>query len=185
MATAPVRHRFTVKELLKMDKAGLFDDRRVELIEGEIIDMAPINPPHAGSVASLNFRLGEGLRGRALIWPQNPVWLTAYSLPQPDLVLLRWRDDFYQTRHPRPKDVLLVIEVAHTTLRYDRNVKVPLYGRAGIPEVWVWDVQRHRVLVYRDPIPEGYRTTFEVGRDGSVSPQAFPDLVIPVASILG
>lgn len=134
--TAVQSHLFSVDEYHKMGEAGIWgEDDRVELIEGELIDMPPIGSLHAGKVMRLVSFLTTALSNRAIVSPQNPVRLGEHSEPQPDLTVLRFRDDFYESAHPQPGDVHLLVEVADTTVRYDREVQIPLYARYGIPEV--------------------------------------------------
>jgi hypothetical protein len=124
MAILATRHRFTVADYHKMADAGIFgEDDRVELIAEEKLNLTPIGPRHAACVAHLAELFGEGLRRQVVIWTQNPIRLGEHSEPRPDLVLLRRRPDFYAAAHPRPEDVLLVIEVADTSLPYDRDGK--------------------------------------------------------------
>ncbi len=140
------RYRFTVEDYHKMAEVDILgEDDRVELIDGEIIEMAPIGRLHAVCVVRLTDLFGETLRRRAIVWAQNPIGLGERSEPQPDLALLRWRPNFYADADPRPEDVLLIIEVADTSLAYDRDIKVPLYARAGIPEVWLVDLNEARL----------------------------------------
>jgi Uma2 family endonuclease len=152
------RHRLSVDEYHRMARAGILpEDSRVELINGEIIDMAPIGSRHAGTVLQLTSLLNQAVRGTAMVWAQNPIHLDPHTEPQPDLALLRPREDFYKTAHPRASDVLLIIEVADTSLRYDREIKIPLYAHHGIPEVWLVDLQSRTFTRHREPGPEGYR----------------------------
>ena len=130
--------RFTVAEYLALAGAGILKkEDRVELIDGVIVCMAPIGDPHAGTVDTYTMLLGTGLTQRAIIRVQGPLELDASSRPEPDLMLLRLRDDYYRTSPPKPHDVLLLIEVADSSLDYDRNDKLARYARAGIPEVWL------------------------------------------------
>jgi len=186
MAVQVLRRRFTVKEYYQMAQAGiLHEDDRVELIEGEIIQMAPIGRPHATSVRRL-VRLFSRLVGeQAVVDIQNPIHLGEHSEPQPDAVLLRPRPDLYAAAHPEPGDILLLVEVADTTASYDREIKVPLYARAGIPEVWIEDLERDVIEVHRQPSPEGYQQLRIVRRGESLSPEALPDLVLKAEDILG
>lgn len=182
---APTRHRFTVEEYDRMGKAGIFkDDDRVELIEGDIIEMAPIDWPHMNSVNEQTEIFVKALSGRAIVSVQNGFIAALHSAPQPDIALLR-PEVRIKKAVPRPEDVLLIVEVANTTLSYDRRIKLPLYARAGIPEVWIANVSRDRLLVYRDPGPDGYRTELTLRGDETVSPLAFPDLVFTARQILG
>lgn len=187
LATVDVRRRrFTVEEYYRMAEVGILGpEDRVELIEGEIVTMAPIGNPHAACVARLTHRLFRAVGERALVWPQgNPVHLPPRSVPQPDVALLRPRPDDYSRSSARPQDILLLVEVADTTYRYDRRVKLPLYARAGVAEVWIVDLQHDIVEVYRKPAPEGYASAQRVERGGSVAPAALPDAVVTVAEIL-
>jgi Uma2 family endonuclease len=180
------RRLFTVDEYHRMVDAGILDENdRVELIRGEIVRMAPIGSRHAGCVAALNQWLVTALVGRAILWPQNPVTLPPYSEPQPDIMLVEPRTDFYRTGHPCALDVLLLVEVADTTIRYDRRVKVPLYAEESIREVWIVDLAGEAIHVYRDPHEGSYRHVERLGREASVAPDAFPDLVLSVSAILG
>lgn len=148
----PRRHWLTVDDYYRMAEVGILDEEaRVELIDGEIIDMAPPGSPHAGTVTYLTEVLMGAVAGRACVRVQNPVRLSKYSEPQPDLAVLRRRDDFYRERHPHPDDVLLIVEVAASSLRFDRKKKVPLYARHGIPEVWLVDLGGQRLVRYRAP----------------------------------
>lgn len=178
------RHLLTVDDYHKMGEAGILgEDDRVELVEGELIDMAPIGSEHAGQVIQLNALLSVLLAGRALLSPQNPVRLGEYSEPQPDITILRLRGDFYRTAHPQPEDVLLLIEVADATIHYDRNMKIPLYARHGIPEVWLIDLQKKNVEIYRQPSGDGYRQTLRPARDERISLSLLPDVSILIADL--
>jgi Uma2 family endonuclease len=181
----PPLRAFTVEEYLAMGRAGILDeDDRSELIEGAIVEMTPINPPHSGTVIKVSHRLGRALGDKALVSTQNPVRLGDRSLPQPDFALLRPVPDFYQTVHPAPADVLLMIEVADTTVRYDRSIKAPLYARAGIVEYWLFVLPRREIEVYRNPGPEGYGTMFIVRPGERLSLAALPDVEFAVANLL-
>ncbi len=180
------RRRFTVDEYHRMAEAGILgEDDRVELIEGEIVEMSPIGWRHQACVNRLNQRLVPALRGQAIVQPQGPIRLGSDSEPQPDLVVLRPRADFYAEGGPGAEDVLWLIEISDTSLRYDRDVKVPLYGRYGIPEIWLIDLAGEQVFVYRDPRPDGgYRSAQVLGRGARLAPQAFPDLELTVDELL-
>ncbi len=176
------RHRFTVDEYHQMAAAGIFwEDDRVELIEGEIVDMPPVGGPHIGTINRLNRLFNRGLDD-VIVQVQSPIRLGEHSEPQPDLVLLRPETT---TLPAWPEDVRLVIEVSDSTLRYDRDVKAPLYARAGIPEFWVVALARKAILVYRTPSPAGYQTVLTVRGDEPISPQAFPDFTLTARQILG
>jgi Uma2 family endonuclease len=175
------RRRFTWDEYHRMAETGILGpEDRVELIEGEIITMAPLGRRHAACVAELIRRLVPAIGDRALLWPQNPVRLPHDTEPQPDIVLLRPRADRYAKDSAHPSDVLLLIEVADTTYRYDRGVKLALYARAGISETWIVDLSHDVVEVYREPARAGYAFVDRVGRGGRVAPAALPDVVLAV-----
>jgi Uma2 family endonuclease len=179
------RRRFTVEEYYRMAAAGILtEDDRVELIEGEIVQMTPIGAHHAACVVALTRRLVSALGDRALLSPQNPVRLPRDTEPQPDVVLLRPPERQYWGRTPRPEDVLLLVEVADTSYAYDRNVKIPLYARAAIPEVWIVDLAGEAIEVYREPGAGGYASSRRAGRGATVAPAAFPDVVLAVDEIV-
>jgi Uma2 family endonuclease len=179
------RRRFTAAEYHRMAEVGILTaNDRVELVQGEIVQMTPIGRRHAACVASLNRLLGTAVGGRALLWPQNPITLSNDTEPQPDVVLLRPRPDGYAEDDARPEDVLLLIEVAETSHPYDRLVKLPLYARAVIPEVWIVDIPGATMEVHREPRADGYARAERVGRGRTVSPQAFPDVTVSVDAIL-
>ncbi len=185
-ATAETRpHRFTVADFYRMADVGIFnEDSRVELIKGQIVDMAAIGTPHAATVNRLNRALTMRLIGRATISIQNPLRLDDRSEPQPDVVVLRPREDDYVSAHPGPADALLLIEVADTTLRYDQLTKAPLYAESGVSELWIVDLGGGAIEVYREPQDGEYGHVHRVGRDGSLSIAALPDFAIPAAEIL-
>jgi Uma2 family endonuclease len=186
MALQIVRRRFTVDQYYQMAEAGILkEDDRVELIEGEIVEMPSIGPGHAGSVNRLTARLAPGIGSRAILSVQNPLHLDEYNEPQPDVMLLRPRPDYYERSHPRPADVLLIVEVGATSAALDRRLKLPLYARTGIPEVWLVDLSKATIRVYRDPSPTGYRTARTYRRGERLAPLAFPDLELVVTDILG
>ena len=178
----PARYRFNAREYHRMGEAGIFDeDDRVELIEGDIIQMAPIGDWRVISVNRLTTVFYERLPGRVVVSVQNPVRLASGSEPQPDLVLVRPP----ATSALVPANVLLLIEVTDTTLGYDRDTKMPLYAAAGIPEVWILDRRADRLRVYRDPENSEYRVAQILGRDAEIAPLAFPDLILSVDEVLG
>lgn len=187
MARVIRRRCFTVDEYHRMGEAGILDeDSRVELIGGAIMVREPIGARHAGTVnrvARLWFsRLGD----RAVVQVQNPIeFREQLSELQPDVALLRSRPDFYSESHPVTDDVLLLLEIADSSLRLDRRVKIPIYARAGVPEVWLLDLVADRVEVYRTPAAERYGHVVTFGHGTSLTALAFPDLVITVADLLG
>ena len=176
------RRLFTAEEFERMAAAGVFGpEERLELIDGEIVEMSPVGPGHGASIACLTKRFILGLGDRAVVWIQSSAVVALRSVPQPDLALLRPRS--YRRSNPRPDDILLVVEVADSSLRYDRIRKARLYAVAGIPEYWVVGVQREWVEVYRTPEDEGYRDVKRVPSSDTIAPLSFPDLIIPVADI--
>ena len=185
IAETPYRiHRFSVADYNRLGEVGLLtEDDRVELIEGEIIDMPPIGSRHAGTVDFLSDRLFAAVEGRAIVRVQNPIVLDDFSEPQPDITLLRPRDDFYTRCHPRPGDVLLVIEVAETTLRCDLDVKLALYARAGVPEVWIVDLEMGVLRLFRDPGGGDYRERQEPGKGGAVAIPHLPSATIDLSGL--
>lgn len=186
MALQRTPWRFTVADYHRMAEAGILgEDDRVELIEGEIIRMSPIGREHAGCVKYLTNVLGQGIDAAAIVAVQDPLVLGDHSEPEPDLMILRRRPDYYRSGHPTPADVLLIVEVADTSLEYDRQVKVPLYARDGIPETWLLNLAQEHIVVYRDPGAEGYRSVRVARRGETISPLACPDLSLAVADVLG
>jgi len=180
MALPVTRHRFTAEDYQQMGVAGILgEDDRVELIAGEIVDLSPIRPRHAACVNQANWLLNRQVGDAGLVSVQNPVRLGDHDEPQPDLAVLRPRAD-YDRSLPTPADVLLLIEVADTALAYDRRVKVPLYARAGISEVWVVDLKAQVVLRYAEPHEGAYRRTERVGRGQRLAALNLPGLEIAV-----
>ena len=180
------RYRFNVDEYARMGEAGIFTaGDRVELIDGEVREMTPIGSPHAGLVNCLTELLVTRLAGRANVIVQNPIRLDRHTEPQPDLVVARRRKSFYADRHPEPGDVLVVVEVADSSLRYDRAEKVPRYGRAGIPETWLVEVEAGTITVYTEPGPEGYARQQVRRRGERVVAASVPDLRLAVDDIFG
>ncbi len=178
--------RFTVAEYYRMAEVGILtEDDRVELIEGEIVRMSPIGSRHAGCVNGCTALFYERFRDVGMVTVQNPVRLDDLSEPEPDLALVRIRSDHYATAHPTPGDVFLLVEVADTSVGWDRRKKVPLYARSGIPECWLVDLGRDIIDVYREPGPDGYRIRLTARRGQTIAPQAFPDREMAVDEILG
>ncbi len=178
------RHRWTVADYHKMGEVGLLaEDARVELIEGEIVEMAPIGSPHGGKVNRFVHTFSKYLGNKVMIAPQNPVVLGYHSEPQPDIALLKWRDDYYEKAHPQPEDVFLVIEVSDSTVRYDRDVKIPLYARHGIMEAWLLDIPNQGLEVYRNPQAGKYQQMTRY-REGQLAPLALPEAVLNVAELV-
>ncbi len=179
------RRPLTVSEYHRMGEAGILtEDDRVELIEGQIIAMAPIGSDHSGTVNGLARALILAIGDRGVVAVQNPIRLDDFNEPQPDFSVLRPREDDYRRSIPRPEDVLLVIEIANSSLRYDRRVKLPLYARHGIPEVWIVDLAGRQVEVFRRPVDEAYTEVSRAGPEGSL-PLLLTDAVLSVSAILG
>lgn len=178
------RRRFDVDEYQAMLRAGILsEDDRVELIEGEIVQMSAVGVRHAACVRRLTRLLVGAVEDPGRLSIQNPVRLDAHSEPEPDVVLLRERDDDYSCAHPRPEDVLLLVEVADSSLPFDRGVKLPLYARAGVVEVWIVDLDGDAIEVHRAPEGEGFRLSQRV-TDGRIAAAAFPHHAIGVAEVL-
>jgi Uma2 family endonuclease len=182
VSVTPVRRRFSIDEYEKMVATGILaEDDRVELIEGEIVEMSPIGDPHAAVVTNLTHLLVSRIGERARVRVQGPVRVPPRSKPQPDLALLRLRS--YMREGATTADVPLVIEVSDTSLQYDLTVKLRLYARAGIPEYWIVDVNTETVEVCRSPSGERYADRRMIARGESVAPLAFPDAAIPIDAI--
>jgi Uma2 family endonuclease len=182
---APHR-KLSVEDYHQMAEVGIFrPDERVELIEGELIDMPPMGHFHAGLSGLMVESLGYRSRGRAVTWVQNPIQTGLHSEPQPDFALLRYRPDSYKWALPTAADTLLVVEISDTTPRYDRTIKLPLYASHGIPEYWLINAPEQRIEVHRDPDAEqgGYRKV-RILTEGLLAPACFPDLTLDVAELL-
>ena len=185
MTAAPLRHAFTVDEYHRMGEAGILgEDDRVELIEGEIVDMAPIGNRHKSAVNRLCKLFEQRLSDRVIVQSQSSIRVDEHNEPEPDIVLLRWRDDFYARTTEVPEHVYLAVEVADSSLVYDRDFKAHLYARAGISEYWLLDIEAASILVFRDPAPEGYRLIRIVRGTEAASPLAFPDAVFTPAEVI-
>jgi Uma2 family endonuclease len=179
------RHRLTVDEYYRMAEVGvLTPDARVELIEGEIIDMAPIGTRHGSAVKRLTQLLTSALGDSVIVAVQDSLRLSKRSEPQPDLMVLKPRADFYREAHPSADDVLLLIEVSDTTARYDRGIKLNLYARHGVQEVWVVDLDEGLMRTYRQPRGEIYTEVQETAQPTWLSPQALPGVRIDVSKLL-
>ncbi len=181
----PQPRLFTIDEYFAMAEAGILGlEERVELIDGLVIVMAPIGNPHQASVdkSTRNLVISVGTRG--IVRTQGSIALNDRSMPQPDLVLLRERADFYTSQRVGPDDVLLLIEVSDTTADYDRNVKLPRYAEAGIPEVWIAVIPEGIVEAHTEPAEGRYRVRRTFGPGDTISPGCFPDITLPVSEIL-
>ena len=186
MREQAARHMFTTEEFHLMGEAGIFsEDDRVELLEGEIIEMSPIRSRHASCVDRLNELLVRTFGKKAIVRVQNPVVLSRHSEPQPDLALVRPRKDGYAEKHPEPVDVFAIIEVMDSSRHYDRGPKLRAYSKAQIPEVWLVDLTTDAIEVYREPILGGYRHISQFQRGQRLSLAAFPAKALRATSILG
>jgi Uma2 family endonuclease len=180
----PTRYKLSVEDYHKLGAAGvLSEDSRVELIEGELIEMAPIGPKHASVVDTLVGLLAPQAGNQFRLSTQNPLTLMPRSEPQPDLMLLKPRADRYASSLPSAADVLVVIEVSDRTLEYDRGPKLSLYAQHGIPEYWIADVQAKCIRVFRNPTSTGYTQELEFGPTDLASPQALPGVRLSVGEI--
>jgi Uma2 family endonuclease len=186
MAMLLAHHRFTADEYHRMAQTGILtEEDRVELLDGEIIQVTPIGPRHANCVDQLNRLLAPAVSGKGIVRVQGPIRLAGDSEPEPEIAVLRERALGYGDAHPAPVDVLLVVEVADNSIGYDRARKVPAYARAGIPEVWLVDLTENRIEVYREPEAEGrYRSVQAVGRDATLSPLNLPNVTVSTAELL-
>jgi Uma2 family endonuclease len=181
-----VRHAFTVDEWRRMGDAGLFgENARLELLDGEVIEMSPIGSRHGGCVNRLNRLLVMRLGDRAVVGPQNPVVLNDISEPQPDIAVLAPREDMYSRSHATPAEILLLIEVADTSLAFDRDTKGPYYATCGVTETWVVDLAGQQVLVMRSPSPSGYGQIRSRDRGDRLDIEAIPDIAFRVDDLLG
>lgn len=162
-----------------MAEVGILrEDDRIELIEGELIDMAPIGPGHLGTVALLNKVMVVAAADKAVVSVQSSILLSDHSQPQPDLVLLKPRADYYRHALPTPADILLLIEVADTTIEYDRDIKLPLYARSGIPEVWLVNLKDEAIEIHQEPGVKGYQRVLRPEGDKVISPVLLPDFCL-------
>jgi Uma2 family endonuclease len=186
MASLPHKHLISVDEYYRMAEVGLLaPDARVELIEGEIIDMPPIGIDHAGVVNLLTHLFVRAVDTRAVVQPQVGVRLDLRSEPQPDLAVLAARADFYRGKHPAPEDVLLLVEVSDSTLRYDMDVKVPLYARHGIQQVWVIDLQHGQLHCFRTPRSGQYFDCYTTAEPGIVPIAALSGAQVDLSALFG
>ncbi|MBS9388372.1 MAG: Uma2 family endonuclease [Dolichospermum sp. WA123] len=178
--------RLNVSQYHQMSEVGIFSENdKVELINGEIIEMSPIGRRHAACVDRINRLFSNILGMKVIVRVQNPIILNNLSEPEPDIALLQPRADFYESGHPQPQDIFLLIEVADSSLEYDRDVKIPLYASSGITEVWLVDIYEQVIIVYRYPSENGYSDIQKLSRGEKMSIQAFPEINLVVDNILG
>ena len=184
-SAANVRHKLSVSDYYRMGDAGiLHEDDRIELIEGDLIEMSPIGSYHAGIVGRLTKVLTIMAGDKAVIWPQNPLRLGTYSEPQPDVMVLKPRPDDYIDALPEPADVIVLIEVADSSIDYDRKTKLPLYARNGVKEVWLVDLNARQLERYTQPHETGYGHCETLDKTGTISPAGLPNMVIDLSRIL-
>ncbi len=182
--TVLTRHRFDVDEYHGLLRAGILDeDHRLELLDGEIVELHGIGSRHFACVLGLHRALAAALDAQIVVSVQGPVRLDRYSEPEPDLAILRPRDDLYASALPGPADTFLIIEVADASLLKDRRVKLPLYAAAGIPEVWIVDLTCDALELYREPHTDGYAKSFRL-TEGHVTPLAFPDARLDIRTLV-
>jgi Uma2 family endonuclease len=176
MSTEMDRKLFTVDDYSRMEDAGILrPEDRVELIRGEIVKMSPIGPRHMAAVDKANRTFVRLAGDDAIVRIQGAVVLDRFSAPEPDIVLLRPRDDFYASRHAGPPDILLIIEVADTSLAFDTTLKAGLYAILKVPEYWIADLQENRLLCYSEPQKDSYRLVREFHRGDMVAPLLLPN----------
>lgn len=186
MATQITRRHFSVADYQRMGATGILtEEDRVELIAGEIVEMSPIGSEHAAIVKRLLRLFMSSVGQVALIGVQDPITIPPLSEPQPDIAVLRPRDDDYARAHPTPADVLLLVEVAESSLAYDRDVKLPLYAAAGIPEVWLVDIANERIERHESPREGVYRLVSHARRGEALTSAALPQLTVAVDAVLG
>lgn len=184
LASLPHR-KFTVEEYHHFIETGIFSpEERLELWEGEFIEMSPIGRRHAGTVDFLSEILKDFLHKQAIVRIQSPIVLNNFSEPEPDIALLKRRDDFYRTVNATPNDVLLIIEVADTTVKYDRDVKFPKYAESDIPEAWLIDLENDRIEIHSEPTPNGYKLVKILHRGDIAESSVFEQIKISVEDIL-
>ena len=186
MSAIITRRRFTVEVYHRMIESGVFlEDDRVELLDGEIIEMSPIGKEHAAAVKNVNRWAIESLGRKVMVGVQDPIVIGERSEPQPDVTILKYRKDSYKERLPEPEDVLLVVEVADTSEEYDREIKLPHYAGAGIREALLVVIPSEVLELHSSPSRGRYRRVKRFRRGQSVRPSAFPDVEMSVEEILG
>jgi len=183
LSSALNRHKLTVEDLYRMVAAGVLrEEDRVELIDGELIDMAPIGPLHQGTVDLLTRLFARGIAAN-IVRVQGPIVIAPRTQLQPDLSILKERKDFYRRTPARPEDCLLVIEVADSTVKIDREEKIPRYGKAGVPESWLLDLETKALFIFTGPGASGYRRMVRPEHSERVSPALLPEISVQVAEL--
>ena len=185
MFMAPAKRKFTADEYQRMGETGILcPDDRVELIDGEVVVMTPIGPRHNACVSGANQALVRAAGDAAIVLPQGSVRLDLHNEPQPDLVLLKPRADFYASRHAGPADILLVVEIAASSIAYDREVKARIYADFGVPEYWLADLNTNVVSRYTSPEDGGFLTVEQYRRGDSIAPGLLPACIVSVNALL-
>jgi Uma2 family endonuclease len=185
MAVQISKRLFTVHDYHRMVDAGILtEDDRVELIRGEVVAMSPIGPRHSAAVLRANHNLTRLVGDLAIVGVQGSVRLDDYDEPQPDIYLLRPKNDFYASGHARPADIFLIVEMADSSLEYDQAVKMPLYAETGVPEYWIADIRNDCLICYTDPQKDAYQKVQTFPRGPTVTPQLLPSLRIRVDTLL-
>jgi Uma2 family endonuclease len=186
MQTEATKKLFTVYEYYQMAETGILSEHvRTELINGEVIEMSAMGLRHRAAVNRASDLLVPLFKGKAQISVQLPVRLNDFNEPQPDICFLKPRRDFYESKHPGPTDVFMMMEISDTSLGYDRDVKLGVYAATRIPEVWIEDLVNQVLLVFREPSRKAYRISLSFSRNDSVSLAAFPEISISVSDLLG
>ena len=176
---------FNVKDYRQLVSAGVLESEdRIELIEGELIMMPPIGPEYSASTSNLFFCLSRRLSEKTRLRVSDPITLSSFSEPQPNIAIVKARADHYKSAHPTPKDVLVVIEVVDSSADFDNTVKAKLYGKAGIPEYWIVEIEEACVRVFTEPSKQGYRTIKEYHRGDKVKCGTVPELHLAVTELL-
>jgi Uma2 family endonuclease len=185
MPTEATKKLFTVDEYYRIAEAGVLSERvHTELIEGEIIEMSPMGSRHAAAIMRANRLFVEAFKDQADIRVQMPLPVSNFSEPEPDLCVVTSDLSSYETRHPGPSDVFLVLEISDSSLRYDRDVKLPVYAAAGVTEVWIEDLPNRILHVFREPSGRKFKTALQFAPGDSVSLLAFPRISFPISSLI-
>ncbi len=186
MTALPKRKIFTVSEYHKMVDAGVFvGNSDFELIEGEIVKKMTVGDYHISCVNRLTMLLTPHLAGKAIVSIQNPVVIGELSEPEPDATILKFREDFYASGKATAEDVLLLIEVSDSSVKYDRDVKIPIYAEAEVSEVWLINLPRQMIEVYSKPEKGKYKNVEKIKKNQTIAPKFIPELKIKVTDILG
>lgn len=180
------QRRWSVEDYHRMIATGILGKSdRVELIDGYILEMVPQEPPHASTTSSFGNEFVLIFAGKAWVRQQLPLVINPNSEPEPDIAVVRIDQNRYRDRHPTPQDVYLLIEVANSTLKFDRQQKAQLYAQVNIPEYWIVDVKKRELWIMRNPQGSEYQSQTVLGIQDSVSPLAFPDIMIQLSEFLG